>query len=125
MAGPGDGFHFEQLPGVVLHAAEHHHGDGVALFLDHLQDVLRPQCVLALETPTTCSVSRSVTVLIYAGPWLSSILNEFWELESMTDLPAEGCGSDVPVLVTGTACFPWGRDLSGESETRQRTEKNR
>ena len=74
MAGPGDGFHVEQLPGVVLHAAEHHHGDGVALLLDHFQDVLRPQCVLALETPTTCSVSQSVTVLIFAGRWCRA----FW-----------------------------------------------
>ena len=46
-------------------------------------------------------------------------------LRSMTDLPEEGCGSDMPVSVTGTACSPWGRDLSGESETRQRTEENR
>ena len=52
MAGPGDGFHVEELPGVVLHAAEHHHGDGVALLRDYLQDVFRPQRVLALETWT-------------------------------------------------------------------------
>lgn len=44
----GDGGHVEQLTGVVLDAAQHHHGDGVALLLDDLQDVLRPQRELAL-----------------------------------------------------------------------------
>ena len=77
MAGPGDGFHVEELAGVVLHAAEHHHGDGVALLLDDLQDVLRPQGFLALETQTDGqSVSQSVGQSSFnvGGMMASSIL---------------------------------------------------
>lgn len=49
VAGGGDGGHVEQLTGVILDAAEHHHSDGVALLLDDPQDVLRPQSLLALK----------------------------------------------------------------------------
>lgn len=49
VAGGGDGGHVEQLTGVIVDAAEHHHSDGVALLLDDPQDVLRPQSLLALK----------------------------------------------------------------------------
>lgn len=48
VSGGSDGGHVEQLPGVVLDAAEHHHGDGVALPLNGIQDVLCPQSVFSL-----------------------------------------------------------------------------
>lgn len=51
LAGRCDGSHVEQLTGVILDATEHHHGDGVALGFDQLQDVLRPQSLFSL-TPT-------------------------------------------------------------------------
>lgn len=35
-----DGVHVKQLTGVVLNPGEHHHGDGVAFFLDYIQDIL-------------------------------------------------------------------------------------
>lgn len=48
LAGLRDGSHVEQLTSVILNAAEHHHGDGVALLLDRLQDVLGPQSLFSL-----------------------------------------------------------------------------
>lgn len=48
MAGLCDGLHVEQLTGVELNPAKHHHSDGVAFFLDYVQDVFSSQGVLSL-----------------------------------------------------------------------------
>ena len=48
VSGRRDGSHVEQLTGVILDATEHHHGDGVALGFNHLQDVLRPESLFSL-----------------------------------------------------------------------------
>lgn len=52
LAGRGDGGHVEQLTGVILDSAEHHHSDGLALLLDHVQDVLSPQGLFSLSSRT-------------------------------------------------------------------------
>ena len=44
----GDGAHVEELPGVVLNAAEHDERQTVALALDGREDVLRAQEMLAV-----------------------------------------------------------------------------
>lgn len=66
-AGLGDGGHVEQLAGVVLNPAEHHHGDGVALPLDLLQDVAGPQGLLSLNRSPTSAFSHRVTFVHGGG----------------------------------------------------------
>lgn len=49
VSGLRDGCHVKQLSGVILNAAEHHHGDGVALLLNGFQDVCGPQGFFSLK----------------------------------------------------------------------------
>lgn len=58
MSGLSDGGHVEQLACVVLNSAEHHHSDGVALLLDHLQDVLCSESLFALTRQEADCVTR-------------------------------------------------------------------
>lgn len=98
MSGLCDGRHVKQLSGVILNAAEHHHGDGLALLLDGFQDVGGTQGCFSLEEPEALNF-----------------------LPNPLEVHVGSLENTVPLWVTASACCAEGQTPAGGSETPRRT----